>query len=155
MRAACAKPVEKVGNGIRLSHEEGGTSVTCMMSSAFGSGNGRAAAAHTCATIVKAEGVAIASAPAREHSAARHKYPACPTRLTVGETGRSARQLGDYMPDTPAAVITALIAERPLCLDCIAKEVALSLTATETALNVIQRALAVHRGEAPCRACGA
>jgi len=59
------------------------------------------------------------------------------------------------MPDTTAAVITALIVERPLCLDCIAKEVALSLTATETALNVIQRALEVRRGEAPCRACGA
>jgi len=59
------------------------------------------------------------------------------------------------MSETPAALITALIVERPMCIDCIAKRVDLSVTATETAITMIQAALDVHRERARlCRACG-
>jgi len=52
-------------------------------------------------------------------------------------------------------VITALITDRPLCLECIAKASFISLEAVKTALTVIQRALEVHRQDtARCRACG-
>jgi len=53
------------------------------------------------------------------------------------------------MSETPAALITALIVERPMCIDCIAKRVDLSVTATETAITMIQAALDVHRERAP------
>ena len=52
-------------------------------------------------------------------------------------------------------LVTALIADRPTCLDCIAKRCSLSITAAETVLTVIQRALDVHRQDASaCQSCG-
>jgi hypothetical protein len=54
-----------------------------------------------------------------------------------------------------ATLVTALIAERPTCLECIAKRCSLSLAAAETVLTVIQRVLEVHRHEASrCQSCG-
>ena len=55
----------------------------------------------------------------------------------------------------PAVLLTALIVENPMCLVCIAKKTALTEEAAETVLTVIARALPIHRGEEPCRACGA
>ena len=55
----------------------------------------------------------------------------------------------------PAVLLTALIVENPMCLDCIAKKTTLTVEAAETALTVIARALPIHRAEEPCRACGA
>jgi hypothetical protein len=56
---------------------------------------------------------------------------------------------------TNATLVTALIAERPTCLACIAKACSLSITAAETVLSVIQRALDVHRQDpSRCQTCG-
>jgi hypothetical protein len=54
-----------------------------------------------------------------------------------------------------AALITALIIERPLCLDCIAAKASLSDEEVRSALGAIERALEVQYGDPDrCRACG-
>jgi hypothetical protein len=56
---------------------------------------------------------------------------------------------------TNTTLVTALIAERPTCLPCIAKQCSLSVVAAEIVLTVIQRALEVHRHDAArCQTCG-
>ena len=55
------------------------------------------------------------------------------------------------MRDEPA-LITAVIAERPSCLRCIAARTKLAPEATESALTVIRRAVDVHHADAG--ACG-
>ena len=58
------------------------------------------------------------------------------------------------MPQT-AALITALILERPLCFTCIAEKADTSETAVEAALAIIAPAVQVHREHhGRCRACG-
>ena len=54
-----------------------------------------------------------------------------------------------------AALITSLILERPLCLDCIGIKANAKLHEIEEAFQRIERVLAVrsHRAER-CRACG-
>ena len=58
------------------------------------------------------------------------------------------------MPET-AALITALILERPMCLDCIATKTGASLNEVEASFLRIGRVLRLrrHTGES-CRACG-
>ena len=58
-------------------------------------------------------------------------------------------------PET-AALITALILERPMCLDCIASRVGASLNEVEASFVTIGRVLRLRRNIAErCRACGA
>ena len=58
------------------------------------------------------------------------------------------------MPDT-AALITALIIDRPLCVPCLgAKAHGLTEEALETYLTVIARVLRLQRATDRCRACG-
>jgi hypothetical protein len=58
------------------------------------------------------------------------------------------------MPET-AAMVTALIMERPMCLDCIARKASFSLNEVETAFLHIDRVLHLQRfGSERCRACG-
>jgi hypothetical protein len=60
---------------------------------------------------------------------------------------------GGELPET-AAVITALIVERPLCLDCLASKTALTPTVIDHALAMIGTAMSVRRNTTLCRACG-
>ena len=58
------------------------------------------------------------------------------------------------MPET-AAMITALIMERPMCLDCIAGKTSTSLNDVEAAFLHIGRVLHLQRFTSErCRACG-
>lgn len=58
------------------------------------------------------------------------------------------------MPET-AALITALILERPLCFTCIAEKADTSETAVEATLAIVAPVLQVHRDQhGQCRACG-
>ena len=53
------------------------------------------------------------------------------------------------------ALVSTLITERALCVDCIAKAALLSREATETAFTVIRRTVDVHQADARrCRSCG-
>ena len=53
-----------------------------------------------------------------------------------------------------SSLITALILERPMCLECLARRAGLTVEAAHTVLAVIGRALRLHRDESsPCRAC--
>jgi hypothetical protein len=53
-----------------------------------------------------------------------------------------------------SSLITALILERPMCLECLARRANMSLDAAQTVLAVIGRALDLHREDmAPCHAC--
>ena len=59
------------------------------------------------------------------------------------------------MPAT-AALITVLILERPLCVDCIATRAHITPRAVMTYLRKIGKALTVERADDDrCRACGA
>jgi hypothetical protein len=53
-----------------------------------------------------------------------------------------------------ATLVTALILERPLCMECIRSRADLSETEVGLALAQIQRALAIHMDPGCCRACG-
>jgi hypothetical protein len=57
------------------------------------------------------------------------------------------------MPDR-AALVTALILDRPTCLRCIAIKSALTLAVLDETIEHIQRVLVVHRRADRCRACG-
>jgi hypothetical protein len=53
-----------------------------------------------------------------------------------------------------SSLITALILERPMCLDCLARRAGMSVDAARTVLTVIGRALRLNRDDAsPCRSC--
>ena len=53
-----------------------------------------------------------------------------------------------------SSLITALILERPMCLECLARRANMTVEAAQTVLAVIGRALRLHRNEmAPCRMC--
>ena len=55
-----------------------------------------------------------------------------------------------------AALITVLILERPLCVDCIATRAHVSLRVVMSYLRKISKSLTVQRGEDDrCRTCGA
>jgi hypothetical protein len=52
------------------------------------------------------------------------------------------------------AVITALILERPLCMECVVSKSALTLAEVGAALARIQKVLHVHIEQGRCWACG-
>jgi hypothetical protein len=58
------------------------------------------------------------------------------------------------MPDR-AALITALMLDRPMCLPCIAAKALVSLQRAEAALETIATALVLCRETGRCAACGA
>ena len=53
-----------------------------------------------------------------------------------------------------AALIAALILERPLCLDCIAAKAELTVSKVDEYFTVISRALPLRCVKDRCRACG-
>ena len=58
------------------------------------------------------------------------------------------------MPDT-TAIVTALITDRPMCMDCLVTKSGSTSRVVESTLAAIARVLAVHRDpEARCHACG-
>jgi hypothetical protein len=57
------------------------------------------------------------------------------------------------MPER-AALITALMLERPLCLPCAITTTGLSRGAVDVLIARIQSALVIHRSVARCDACG-
>jgi hypothetical protein len=57
------------------------------------------------------------------------------------------------MPDF-AALVTALILDRPLCDDCLASKSGLGPVELEATLAAIRPVLKLHEGEGRCRACG-
>jgi hypothetical protein len=58
------------------------------------------------------------------------------------------------MPET-VAMVTALILERPMCLDCIARKASISLNDVEAAFLHIARVVGLRRFTSErCRACG-
>ena len=58
----------------------------------------------------------------------------------------------DINPDS--GLVTAMLAVGPTCLPCVAKECGLSLTAAETVLAVVERAIEVQRREnSTCEIC--
>jgi len=74
----------------------------------------------------------------------------------------TAKILGPQCPVTrgvtvtpePAAVISALIADQPLCVPCIAEKVRLAVDEVESYLGRIARVIVLGRGTDRCRACG-
>jgi hypothetical protein len=62
---------------------------------------------------------------------------------------------GRPLTSSRAALITLLIVDRPLCLDCVAKRANLSVPRVEEYLDIIRRSLTVyHEAYDRCRACG-
>ena len=58
------------------------------------------------------------------------------------------------MPER-AAIVTALIIERPLCLACVAQRASLDESDAKTILDKIESVLALRRvNPGRCRACG-
>ena len=58
------------------------------------------------------------------------------------------------MPAT-AAIVTALILERPLCISCIAMKAGEpSATSLEASIERIRHVMEVHRRQERCRGCG-
>jgi hypothetical protein len=54
-----------------------------------------------------------------------------------------------------AALITALILNRPTCLPCIARKTDISLPGVRAYLEVIAKSVTVHQASRePCRVCG-
>lgn len=53
------------------------------------------------------------------------------------------------------AVVTTLIVERPMCLECVADRAGLATSEIETILQQIARGLELHYEAARCRICGA
>lgn len=58
------------------------------------------------------------------------------------------------MPDH-AALVTALILDRPTCIRCIAIKSGLSVRDLDRTVGLIERALVLHRETDRCRVCGA
>jgi hypothetical protein len=57
------------------------------------------------------------------------------------------------VPDR-AALVTALILDQPMCVDCIAEKSSLSLSALAATLRTVQTALVLHSAVDRCRECG-
>ena len=57
------------------------------------------------------------------------------------------------MPEA-AALVTALLVERPLCIDCLVVKAALTTAVVEETLARMARVLTVYRREDRCRVCG-
>lgn len=57
------------------------------------------------------------------------------------------------MPDR-AALVTALILDRPMCVDCIAEKSGRSVSALVATLNTVQTVLVLHSAVDRCQACG-
>jgi hypothetical protein len=54
-----------------------------------------------------------------------------------------------------AAVITALLMDRPMCLDCVCQKTGLGANEIDRYLTIIATRLVLHRlAAARCRACG-
>jgi hypothetical protein len=53
----------------------------------------------------------------------------------------------------PLVLLTALIVDNPMCLDCLAERAAMRPDAVATALTVIERVLPVQRTVGPCPSC--
>jgi hypothetical protein len=53
-----------------------------------------------------------------------------------------------------AAIIVALILERPMCLDCVAMKASVNAIDAGTSLGMIGSVLRVRRAEDRCRVCG-
>jgi hypothetical protein len=66
---------------------------------------------------------------------------------SAGEHARS-----QPLPEA-VAVVTALILDRPMCLDCIATKSGVSLTHAEAIVQRIATALKLYREVARCRMC--
>jgi hypothetical protein len=58
------------------------------------------------------------------------------------------------MPDR-AALITALMLDRPMCLPCIAEKALVSVERAESVLEAIATALVLRRETGRCVTCGA
>ena len=57
------------------------------------------------------------------------------------------------MPEI-TALVTALILERPLCMNCLVARAGASEASVEAALSTIARAMTVQRTIDRCRTCG-
>ena len=55
---------------------------------------------------------------------------------------------------TRAALITALIVDRPLCVDCLVMKSGLPAAELDATMAAVATALALHRTMDRCRACG-
>lgn len=53
-----------------------------------------------------------------------------------------------------AAIITALILDRPTCIRCIAVKASMTPAALDTTIGAIETALVLHRLTDRCRVCG-
>lgn len=53
-----------------------------------------------------------------------------------------------------AALVTALILDRPTCIRCLATKSAVSLAAMDSTIAAIETALVLHRSTDRCRVCG-
>ena len=58
------------------------------------------------------------------------------------------------MPERAATLVTALILERPTCLDCLADKTDLPLTEIGATLFRVRALLRLREEEGRCRACG-
>ena len=58
------------------------------------------------------------------------------------------------MPDH-AAIVTALILDRPTCIRCIAVKSSMPPAALDQTVGAIERVLVLHRTTDRCRVCGA
>jgi hypothetical protein len=57
------------------------------------------------------------------------------------------------MPDR-AALVTALILDRPLCVDCISDKAGLSTPDLDARLTLVRTSLQLYGAEDRCRVCG-
>ena len=57
------------------------------------------------------------------------------------------------MPDH-AALVTALILDRPTCIRCIAIKSSMTAATLDTTIGIIERVLVLHRSTDRCRVCG-
>ena len=57
------------------------------------------------------------------------------------------------MPE-PVPLVSALILERPLCLDCIKEKAGCTATSVQAALEIMGTVFQVRREHDRCRACG-
>ena len=53
------------------------------------------------------------------------------------------------------ALVTALIVERPACLDCVSRQSELGAADVEATIEAIAMVLALYRGDGTCGLCGA
>jgi hypothetical protein len=53
-----------------------------------------------------------------------------------------------------AAIMTALILERPMCVECIATKANMSMSEAQRYLQIITRAVPVVMDKGRCRTCG-